>query len=108
MATAAEFTFAQAVRTADGVRQVAKAAAFTAYGYVQANLATYLAALESADNAYITAVNSALSTLNVAGITIPNSGTPNPGNVSPGTVGLAAPSALNAIGNGTATMGAIG
>lgn len=108
MATAAEYTFYAAVRLAEGVRQGAKASAFTTYGFVQANLAAYLTALEAADNAYIASFNSAASTLGAGGYTIPNSGTPNPGNASPGTVGLSAPSAMNAIGNATATMGAIG
>jgi hypothetical protein len=83
MATAAELTFCNAVRVAEGVRQVAKAAAFAAYGFVAANLATYIAALQAADNAYVTSVNLAANTLGAAGYTIPNSGTPNPGNVVP-------------------------
>lgn len=102
MATAAEQTFIAAVRVAEGVRQVAKAAAFTTYGFVQANLAAYLTALEAADNAYIAAVNAAASTLGAAGYTIPNSGTPNPGNVSPGNLGQSGPIAGN-----NATLGAL-
>lgn len=66
MATAAEQTFYNAVVAANGVRQVAYAAAFTTYGFVAANLAAYKTALVAADVAYITAINSAAST---AGIT---------------------------------------
>lgn len=62
MATAAESTFIVAVVAAESIRQAAKAAAFTTYGYVPANLAAYRAALVAADVAYITAVNSASST----------------------------------------------
>jgi hypothetical protein len=62
MATAAESTFIQAVIAAEAVRQQAKAAAFTTYGFNPANLATYKTALVAADVAYITAVNSASST----------------------------------------------
>lgn len=106
MATAAEQTFYVAVRAAEGVRQVAKAAAFAAYGFVQANLATYIAALQTADNAYITSVNAAINTLSAAGYTIPNSG-PSPGNVNPGGIGTDVISVNSSIGNGTATMGGI-
>lgn len=105
MATAAEFTFAAAVRAAEGVRQAAKQAAFVTYSFVAANLAAYITALEAADNAYITSVNSAASTLGAAGYTIPNSGTPNPGNVVPSLVNSGI--TVSMIGNGTATMGAI-
>jgi hypothetical protein len=105
MATAAELTFCNAVRVAEGVRQVAKAAAFAAYGFVAANLATYIAALQAADNAYVTSVNSAANTLGAAGYTIPNSGTPNPGNVVPAPTTFMP--TVSVIGNGTATMGAI-
>jgi hypothetical protein len=111
MATAKESTFFAAVSAAEAVRQAAKAAAFVTYGFVQANLAAYLTALEAADNAYITSVNSAASTLGAAGYTIPNSGTPNPGNVSPGSVGFDAGVSVNASYGGAygwATMGAIG
>ncbi len=100
MATAAESVFIAAVRTAEGVRQAAKTAAFATYGFVQANLAAYLTAIEAADNAYITTVNAALSTAGTFGYTIPNTGTPNPGNVSPGlSVGL--------VGGQIATLGAL-
>lgn len=109
MATAAEQTFYQTVAKAEGVRQSAKAAAFATYGFVQANLAAYITALEAADNAYITSVNAAASTLNAAGITIPNSGAPNPGNVNPGGVGTDVISVNSSFGGayGTATMGGI-
>lgn len=109
MATAAELTFAQAVQKAEGIRQVAKASAFTTYGFVAANLAAYLTALEAADNTFMASVNSAASTLGSAGYTIPNSGpASNPGNVNPGSMGFSVTSPNNSIGQGTATMGAIG
>src|SRR5215471_10231644 len=101
MATSAESTFIAAVRTAEGVRQAAKAAAFTTYGFVQANLAAYLTSLEAADNAYITSVNAAASTAGAVGMTVPNSGTPNPGNVILGTVGS------YLVGGNVATLGAL-
>jgi|SRR5215510_12155960 len=101
MATSAESTFIAAVRTAEGVRQVARAAAFTTYGFVQANLATYLTSLETADNTYISSVNSAANTAGAVGITIPNAGTPNPGNVILGTQGQ------YAVGGTQATLGAL-
>jgi hypothetical protein len=94
VATAAEITFRAAVAKAESTRQVAKAAAFATYGFVQANLAAYLTALEAADNAYITAVNSAASTLGAAGV-----GSPFPppvGNVSIGAAGFSAPTDLGA------------
>jgi hypothetical protein len=103
VATAAEFIFISAVRAAEGVRQAAKAAAFVTYGFVQANLAAYLTALEAADNAFITAVNAAASTAGAVGYTIPNSGTPNPGNVIIGDNGSFA-----LIFGQIATLGAIG
>jgi hypothetical protein len=74
MATAAEQTFIRAVFAAEQTRQTSKASAFTTYGFVQANLAAYITALEAADNAYITAVNSAASTAGGVGITTPNAG----------------------------------
>jgi hypothetical protein len=103
MATATEFTLIAAVRAAEGVRQAAKQAAFVTYGFVQANLAAYLTALEAADNAFITTVNAAASAAGAVGYTIPNSGTPNPGNVIIGDNGSFA-----LIGGQTATLGAIG
>jgi hypothetical protein len=68
MASAVEATFWQAVNNAAGVKQVAYAAAFTAYAFNPANLATYKAALVTADVAYDAAVNSAATT---AGIITP-------------------------------------
>jgi len=103
MATAGELTFIAAVRAAEGVRQVARAAAFATYGFVQANLAAYLTALEAADNAFITSANAAASTAGAVGYTIPNSGTPNPGNVIIGDIG-----SFTLIGGNIATLGAIG
>jgi hypothetical protein len=107
MATAAEQTFVAAVRVAEGVRQSAKAAAFTTFAaaaFAGSALATYAAALTAADVAFTTAVNSAANTLSLAGYTIPNTGGTNPGNVDPGNIGQ---SGMSSIGNGTATMGAI-
>lgn len=65
MATAAELTYMAAVQLAEGTRQASKAAAFTTYGFVQANLAAYIIALEDADVAYITAVNTAKNAANI-------------------------------------------
>jgi hypothetical protein len=62
MATSAQYTFIQAVAAAEGVRQTAKASAFTTYAFVPANLAAYKTALAAADVAYITAVNTARNT----------------------------------------------
>ena len=71
MALANEYTFLAAVQKAEGVRQVAKAAAFTAQAVAgsipPANQAAYVTALEAADNAYITSVNSAASTAGAVG-----------------------------------------
>lgn len=109
MATAAEQTFVAAARTAEGVRQAAKAAAFAAYGFAAANLATYIAALQAADNTFVTSINSAANTLAAAGYTIPNGpggSSANPGNCVPAPSNFMPTMAV--IGNGTATMGAIG
>ena len=63
---------------------------------------------KAAENTFVTSVNSALNTLAVAGYTIPNGpgAVSNPGNCIP------APSKfmpdMATLGNGTATMGAIG
>jgi hypothetical protein len=67
MATSAEQTFIRAVAAAEGTRQAAKASAFSTYGFVQANLAVYIAALSTADANYFTSVASALSTANLSG-----------------------------------------
>jgi hypothetical protein len=77
MATAAEYTFTNAVRKAEGIRQTAKAAAFATWAFGQgAALTTYVTALETADNTYIASVNSAASTLGVIGL-------PTPGQLGP-------------------------
>jgi hypothetical protein len=113
MATAAEQVFVAAVRAAEGVRQGAKLAAWTTFStasppFSAAAFATYAAALTSADVAYVTSVNSAATTLSLAGYTVPNSG-PSQAIVEPGGLGLSGPvSAMSSLGNGTATMGAIG
>jgi hypothetical protein len=62
MASSVEATFWQAVNNATGVRQVAYASAFSTYAFNPANLATYKAALVTADVAYNTAVNTAATT----------------------------------------------
>jgi hypothetical protein len=66
MATLKESAFAAALVAAEAARQVAYAAAFATYapnGFgVFANLATYQAALVTADNAYVDAVQSAATT----------------------------------------------
>jgi hypothetical protein len=72
MATSAEYTFTLAVQKAEGIRQAAKAAAFATWAFGQSSaLTTYVTALETADNAYITSVNSAASTLGVIGSVYP-------------------------------------
>lgn len=63
MSFAGEQTFRAAVIAAEGVRQQSRAAAFTTYGYVAANLAAYKVALNDADAAYYTSVNTAYNTL---------------------------------------------
>jgi hypothetical protein len=72
MATAAEATLWQAVANANGVKQVAYTAAFAAYGFVPANLATYKAALVAADVAFVTAYNSAASTAGITPNVVPD------------------------------------
>lgn len=62
---AAEQTFYEAVRTAAGVRQTSYSVAFSAYAYNPANLTTYRTALQDADTAYFTAVNTALNASNL-------------------------------------------
>lgn len=107
MATTAEQTFRNTVIAAEGVRQVAKAAAFATYGFAQSGLATYLAALQSADNTFMAAVNSAANTLAEVGFSIPNSG-PSSGNVNPGNLGQSgALSPQNVLGPPAASFGAI-
>lgn len=108
MATAAESTFYAAVAKAEGVRQVAKAAALATYGFAQSGLATYLSALQAADNAYLTSVVSAANTLSAAGYTIPNTGGTNPGNVNPGGFATDVVSAQFGGAYSSATAGAIG
>ena len=71
MATAAEQVFIMSVNAAENVRQAAKASAFTTYGFVAANLAAYRTALVAADVAYITSVNTAMST---SALTLGNNG----------------------------------
>jgi hypothetical protein len=108
MSTAAEQTFLRAVALAEQVRQVAKSAAFTTWAFGTGGaLSTYTAALESADNAYITSVNSAASTLGAFGITVPNSG---PSSQAPvvvsGNLGQGAPCA-GITGSMSTTFGAV-
>jgi hypothetical protein len=70
MCTSLEQAFVRSVAAAEGVRQIAKAAAFATWAFQQgAPLATYIAAVSAADVAYITAVNSALNTLGGTGNT---------------------------------------
>lgn len=73
MASALDQAFIVAVTAAEQTRQNAKATAlatYTAAGFTPGARATYATALVAADVAYITAVNSAVST---AGVTL-NSG----------------------------------
>lgn len=65
MSFAGEQTFRAAVIAAEGVRQQSKAAAFVTYGYVAANLAAYKVALNDADSAYFSSVNTAFNTMDV-------------------------------------------
>jgi hypothetical protein len=77
MAMLSEYTFTLAVQKAEGVRQAAKAAAFTTWAYQQgAAFTTYVTALETADNAFITAVNAAANTCGPVGL-------PTPGQLGP-------------------------
>jgi hypothetical protein len=69
MATALEQTFVRSVAVAEGVRQAAKASAFTTYGFTLANLSAYVAALSAADVAYFTAITAALNTAGLSGNT---------------------------------------
>lgn len=62
---AAEQVFFNAVAAAEGVRQNAKNVAFTTYAYAPANLVAYRTALQDADTAYFTAVNTALNASNL-------------------------------------------
>jgi hypothetical protein len=66
MASSKEQAFIAAATAAQATRQSAYASAFTTYapnGFgVFANLATYLAALVTADNAFYTAIQSAATT----------------------------------------------
>jgi hypothetical protein len=72
MAMATEYTFTNAVRKAEGIRQTAKAAAFATWGFQSGSaLTTYVTALETADNTYIASVNSAASTAGVIGLPYP-------------------------------------
>jgi hypothetical protein len=70
MATLKEQAFFAAVNAAESTRQVAYAAALAAYapnGFgVFANLATYQAALVTADNAYYDAIQSAATTAGIS------------------------------------------
>jgi hypothetical protein len=92
MAMSSEYTFTQAVRAAEGVRQTAKAAAFATWAYQQgAAFTTYVTALETADNAYITAVNSAASTLGPIGL-------PTPGQLGPAGAASLAGTVIGNIG----------
>jgi len=74
MATANEYTFLQSLQRAEGIRQTARAAAFTAQAVngsiPPANLAAFVTAMESADNTFITAVNAAASTAGAVGTVV--------------------------------------
>ena len=65
MSLSTEATYRAAVDAARSTRQTSKSVARTAYAFDPANLATYIAALNDADVAYATAVNSAADTLNI-------------------------------------------
>jgi hypothetical protein len=96
MAMATEYTFTNAVRKAEGIRQTAKAAAFATWAHQSGSgLTTYVTALETADNTYIASVNSAASTLGVIG------------SVYPGQLGPAGAAALGSTVIGSVGMSAI-
>lgn len=65
MSLATENTFRAAVQTAEAVRQQSKAAARVTYAFDPANLAAYIVALNDADVAYVTSVNTAANTLDL-------------------------------------------
>lgn len=71
MATALEQALIVAVNAAEGVRQTAKASAFTTYAFNPANLAAYKAALVAADVAFETAFTSAASTAGITPLAVP-------------------------------------
>src|SRR5690242_1828947 len=63
MATSAESTFIAAVAKAEAARQISKASAFTTWNYQTGSpLTTYVAALVTADNTFVTAVQAAANT----------------------------------------------
>jgi len=66
MSTLLENNFRDAVNVAAATRQVAYAAATATYAGVFANLATYIAALVTADNAYYDAVQTAATTAGIS------------------------------------------
>lgn len=73
--TNAELIFMKAVANAEGVRQIARTAAFNTWAYGTGSaFTTYTAALVAADNTYINAIQSAANTMGATGLTIPNSG----------------------------------
>jgi hypothetical protein len=89
---ASEYTFAQAVAKAEGVRQSAKTAAFNTWAFQQgAAFTTYVTALETADNAFIAAVNSAANTLGPIGL-------PTPGQLGPAGAASLAGTVIGNIG----------
>jgi hypothetical protein len=99
MATSAEYTFTAAVQKAEGIRQAAKAAAFTTWAFQQgAPLTTYVTALETADNAFITSVNSAASTLGVVGL-------PVPGQLGPGGAAALGSTVIGNVGMSSVSPG---
>jgi hypothetical protein len=84
---AGESAFTVAVGKAEGIRQAAKAAAFATWNYQQgAAFTTYVTALETADNAFITAVNAAASTSGPIGLPPPALLGPGGAAALPGTV----------------------
>ena len=75
MATSAEYTFMTAVAKAEGIRQTARAAAFSTWAFGAGSaLTTYLSSVQSADDAYTASVKSALNTAANVGISDPNAG----------------------------------
>jgi hypothetical protein len=82
MASAAEITFLQTVTKAEGVRQSAVQAAYATYlaaGFTPAAMATYAAAIQTAQDTYTSAVATALGTLGLIG---------KGSNIAPGNIGV--------------------
>jgi hypothetical protein len=75
MSTAAEATYWAAVNAANGVKQVAYAAAFATYqaaGFTPGARSTYITALVAADVAFFASVNTAATTAGITPNVVPD------------------------------------